>query len=63
MKNLFMTQSFINRVMRERIVDTRKYRYIFDSNNGQIQRIPIKYLDTTAALADWETVADLAEAD
>jgi hypothetical protein len=62
MKNVLMTKALIHRVMRELIVDTRKYRYKFDSNNGQIRRIPLEYLDTTAALTEWETVADLAEA-
>lgn len=57
-----MTKAFINRIMQERTIDTRNYRYIVteehDSNNqwAEIKRLPLDKLDTTAALTDWETV-------
>lgn len=44
--------------MRELIVDTRKYRYICADccDHSEIRRLPLEYLDTTAALDGWETV-------
>ena len=50
---------FLERVKREGIVDTRKYRYVVDSAHGVIKRLPIEYLDTTLALTEWEVVANL----
>ena len=57
-------KDFIERVRRDGIVDTRKYRYIAREVNGpseqhlEIRRIPLDCLDTTAALdrSNWETV-------
>ena len=46
----------------ERVVDTRKYRYILDDVVGKtpcIKRLPKIDLDTTAAIDGWETVATL----
>ena len=57
-----MKQEFINKVLFCGRVDTRKYRYIsndeYDSYHQYttIQRLPKKYLSTTAALNDWEIV-------
>lgn len=57
-----MTKTFITRVMFERIVDTRNYRYVakecydHESNWLEIRRLPISDLDTTAAIDGWETV-------
>lgn len=53
-----MKKKFLERVMRERMVDTRKYRYLFATKNGKAEviRLPLEDLDTTAALNDWETV-------
>ena len=57
-----MTKSFIARVMHERIVDTRNYRYVVkecynvDEQWLEIRRLPISDLDTTAAIDGWETV-------
>lgn len=57
-----MTKDFINRVIREGIVDTKNYRYIRkDMNNAteqwlEIRRLPLSALDTTAAIDGWETV-------
>ena len=52
-----MTKAFIERVITESIVDTRKYRYIV--KDGKIMRLPIKDLDTTAAIDGWEAVTTL----
>lgn len=53
-----MTTNFEQRVIREGIVDTRKYRYICKdyADRREIKRLPIDDLDTTAALDGWETV-------
>lgn len=55
--------SFLRRVVRERMIDTELYRYaIFEKeDHALIRRIPIDKLDTTAALTDWETVAMIGE--
>lgn len=57
-----MKQEFINRILREGIVDTENYRYIKKECHNhetqwiEIRRLPLSSLDTTAALSDWETV-------
>lgn len=53
-----MTQEFIEKVIRERIVDTKTYRYIVKDvgDHMEIRRLPISKLDTTAALSGWEIV-------
>ena len=57
-----MTKALYERVKRERVVDTRKYRYILDGTVGKtpcIKRLPINDLDTTAAIDGWEVAATL----
>lgn len=54
-----MKKDFIERVKKERIVDTKTYRYVVDEEMGQIKRLPIKNLDTTAAIDGWESVANI----
>ena len=57
-----MTKAFMERVKNERVVDTRKYRYILDDTVGKtpcIKRLPKIDLDTTAAIDGWETVTTL----
>jgi hypothetical protein len=52
-----MTKKFIEKVLYLCIVDTKKYRYVANwDNEGNpiISRLPIEYLDTTAALDGWE---------
>lgn len=49
-----LSYKFINRVISERIVDSTKYRYIFDG--VMIKRLPIELLDTTAVFTRWEVV-------
>ena len=58
-----MKKEFLERVKWERIVDTRKYRYVLDDDisleRPLIKRLPIEDLDTTAAIAGWEVVKEL----
>lgn len=57
-----MKKEFEARLMQERIIDTKQYRYIateeHDSNSQwlEIKRISLTKLDTTASLEDWETI-------
>ena len=57
-----MTKDFEEKLLKERIIDTRNYRYIIkecnDSNSqwAEIRRLPLDKLDTTAAIDGWETV-------
>lgn len=56
-----MKKNFLKRVIREGTVDTREYRYIVrERNNGAaIYRLPLEWLDTTAAIDGWELVKEL----
>lgn len=58
-----MKKEFLERVKLERIVDTRKYRYVLDDDisleRPLIKRLPIEDLDTTAAIDGWEVVKEL----
>lgn len=51
-----MTKNFVNRVEKEYIVDTKNYRYKFETGNrgARILRISLDKLDTTAAINGWE---------
>lgn len=63
-----MTKQFVEKVIRNGIVDTKKYRYTTkevnyysEAKDAYIQelhvvRLPLDLLDTTAALTEWETV-------
>lgn len=53
-----MKKIFENKVIRNGIVDTKKYRYILRTtlSGDLIERIPIEYLDTTMAINGWEIV-------
>lgn len=53
-----MTKMFREKVLRNGTVDTKTYRYRFVEcgDHGEIRRIRIDYLDTTAAIDGWETV-------
>ena len=53
-----MKEDFLKRVLNEKIVDTRKYRYTLQETClcTDIVRLPIEYLDTTKAYEPWETV-------
>lgn len=51
-----ITKKFIEKVLHDRIVDTKQYRYRVNESTGYIERIPIEYLDTTKALEEWGQV-------
>lgn len=53
-----MTKQFIDRIMCEQTVDTRKYRYraMPEGNMVQIIRLPINMLGTVYAYRQWEIV-------
>lgn len=53
-----MTKEFEKKIIMMGIVDTKMYRYIIKDcgDHGEIRRLPIKLLDTTAALTEWEVV-------
>ena len=61
-------QSFIDRVIREGCVDTRRYRYrakfgtFYPGGILQyaiIERLPLSALDTTEAISGWERIGNL----
>lgn len=54
-----MRKSFIEKVVREGIVDTKKYRYIM--RGAKIFRLPISCLDTTQAIDGWEIVFEFGK--
>ena len=58
-----MTKAFIDKVIRNGIVDTANYRYAYraDKTRAVVERLPINQLDTTAALEQWEVVEVIAE--
>lgn len=51
-------KDFFYHVLREKSVDTRRYRYVAvcKPDRIEIQRCPVSDLDTTAALGPWEVV-------
>lgn len=53
-----MKSEFIERVIREGIVDTKTYRYVYKcfADHAEIQRISISSLGTTDAINGWEVV-------
>lgn len=53
-----MTKMFRAKVLQNGTVDTKTYRYrVFECvDHGEIRRVRIEYLGTTAALDGWETV-------
>lgn len=53
-----MTKKFEKKVITDKIVDTRMYRYIYETyaDRAEIQRLPIGYLNTTKSISGWETV-------
>lgn len=56
-----MKSTFIAKVKKYYIVDTRLYRYVYDPYRNIIVRIPILYIGITSALDDenWEVVKQL----
>ena len=56
-----MKKDFIKKVIEQGIVDTKLFRYIYESNTNEIKRLSIKDLDTTNAIDNWETVVKDAQ--
>jgi hypothetical protein len=54
-----MTNRFLRRVVSESIVDTRKYRYTYNTGNGNIERLQLNKLNTTEAISSWEIVGNI----
>lgn len=54
-----ISKKFVEKVIAERTVDTKSYRYIVKefADRQEIRRLPIYQLDTTSAIDGWETVA------
>lgn len=57
-----MKREFIEKVISERSVDTRKYRYVYrvGFDAAHIERIELSKLGTTAAYSGWELVKKIA---
>lgn len=55
-----MKKAFEQKVIRERIVDTKNYRYrmVERGYHQYMERIELTKLDTTAAITDWEIVKE-----
>lgn len=56
-----MTKQFLKRVVNESIVDTKMHRYIYNTGNGNIERLPLGKLNTTYVLTDWEVVGNVMD--
>lgn len=58
-----MTTQFLERVRRESVVDTRRYRYIIDRDvrGYSIKRLPLIFLDTIYSITAWDTIATIDE--
>ena len=58
-----LREAFLKRVLSEKIVDTRKYRYSIQETClfTDIVRLPIEYLDTPKAYEPWEVVCSYAK--
>lgn len=54
-------RKFLEKVLHDRIVDTKKYRYRVNESTGYIERISIEYLGTTKVLEGWEQVENLSD--
>lgn len=50
-----MDKTFIERVKREKIVDTKRYRYYYMAGN-RIVRFPLYELNNPDSVRRWETV-------
>lgn len=56
-----MKKQFLKQVVNESIVDTKTNRYIYNTGNGNIERLPLEKLNTTYALTDWEVVGNVKD--
>ncbi len=55
-----MNKDFYNKVIKNGIVDTKKYRYKLKeyADHANIERIDIKEINTTTVYTDWEVVVE-----
>lgn len=55
-----MTRRFIEKIINERVVDTKKYRYIYseDRFKAQIRRLPLKHMNQKLAIQYWDLVTE-----
>lgn len=53
-----MTKAFIEKVIKNRFIDTKNYRYTI-TNDGTINRLSLDLLGTTGALDGWVVVKRL----
>lgn len=53
-----MKKEFFDKIIKNGVVDTKKYRYIYivSAEKAEIRRIAIDLLDTTATIDGWEVV-------
>lgn len=56
-----MTNRFLKRVITESIVDTKMHRYIYNTGNGNIERLLLEKLNTTDSITDWEVVRNVKD--
>ena len=56
-----MTNRFLRRVVSESIIDTRKYKQVSNTGNGNIERLPLEKLNTTDSITDWEVVGNVKD--
>lgn len=56
-----MTNRFLRRVVSESIIDTWKYKYTYNTGNGNIERLPLEKLNTTDSITDWEVVGNVKD--
>lgn len=58
-----MKKSFLKKIVTERIIDIKKYRYVLDMDcrleRPLVKRIELYKLGTTAAINGWEIVAEV----
>ena len=53
-----MKKEFVDKVIKNGVVDTKKYRYVYSvsAEKAEIRRIDINLLDTTGTIDGWEIV-------
>ena len=58
-----MKKSFLQKLIEERIIDTKNYRYILDTDcrleRPLVKRIELDKLETTAAINSWEIIEEV----
>ena len=53
-----MKKEFFDKIIKNGVVDTKKYRYVYgvSAEKAEIRRIAIDLLDTTVTIDGWEVV-------